>query len=425
MSNLPNKKLAKLKALEPFIKLCSDFYIGMVRVKNKTYLPMWEGETTKGYSTRVVTTKFVNMFAPIIDGLTGLIIKKEPIVTGYDALELDNIDLFNNSLQSFMKVTTKQSIVSGLVFVGALTSEDLQRSYLKKYAYQDLYSFLIVDDVLTQLVFKEVTEVADGTFNTKKQERFIVFNIGGGSVWFDDGKSGGLKEQDTWENNLKEIPVVAIVTGKVITPFEVIPKLLDVAGLNLVHLNLETNLANVLSVVGNPVPMFFGQTTEGSVTIGVKDALVFSDKSTQGAMYLEIEGKSVDKLQDERSKTESQIDKLTFNLLLNDDSKTVIDAQQKQSKNTSFLSDVACEVEEKFEIALGYMLELENKTIPTDANIEMQKDFDATIIDLEIAFKLLQADEMDRTTFYDVLKTGKLPKDFNIEEMLNRIERNA
>lgn len=420
MPDTPSTKIKKLKAIEPFIKLCTDFYIGTIKVKTQKYLPKWNSETKRSYELRVVGTSFVNMFAPIIDGLAGLVMKKEPKVEGYDQLELKNIDLMNNSLSSFIKTSAKQSITSGVVFVGALTSEGLNRSYLKKYAYESLYSYLIEEDVLKQLVFKENVEVADGDFGVKEQERFIVFKIGGGAIWYQDDESV-IKEQDTWENSLSEIPVVAIVTGKVLTPFEVVPKLLDVAELNNVHLNLETNLANILNIVGNPIPMFFGQTGEGEVTIGVKDALVFQDKNTQGAEYLEIEGKGVQKVQDQIKTTEEQIDKLTFNLLLNEDSKTVIDAQQKQQKNTSFLSDIASELEAKFETVLSYALELENKTIPSDANIEMQKDFDAVIIDLETAFKALQSGDMSRATFYDVLLTGKLPKDFKISEENNRI----
>ena len=423
MSDLPNIKIEKLEKLEPFIRLCNDFYIGTIKVKNKTYVPIWDKEPEKSYQARLAQTAFANMFAPIADGLAGLIIKKEPKVTGYDALDLDNIDLFNNSLQSFMKTTTKQSIVSGVSFVGALTSTELNRSYLKRFPYEHLYSYLIEDDVLKQIVFKEVVEVKDGTFGVEKQERFVVFTQGGGTVWYADDNSETIKEQDTWENDLKDIPIVAIVTGKVLTPFEVVPKMLDVAELNKVHLNLETNLANVLGVVGNPVPMFFGKTAEGNVTIGVKEALVFADKNTQGAEYLEIEGKGVSKLQEKITAVENQIDKLTFNLLVNEDSNTVIDAQAKQAKNTSFLSDVANEVEEKFETALNYMLQLENKEIPADANIEMQKDFDAVLVDLEVAFKALQSGDMSRETFYEVLETGKLPKNFKAEEENARIEK--
>lgn len=423
--DLPNVRFEKLETIQGKIKICDDFYTGALKVLNNTYLPKWTGETDAGYNTRIASTTFVNMFAPVVDGLAGLVTKKQPTYTGFEDLQLDNIDLKHNDVTSFIKTTIKKSITNGICFVSAETNQKLNRSFLKRYDYKDLYSYEIEDNVLKQIVFKEVIEVKNGRFGVQEQERYIVFKIGGGEVWYSDleNTNAELKMQDEWSNNLKEIPIVAIITGKILTQYEVVPKLLDIAIMNKVHLNLESSLANVLGVVGSPVPVFYGQTSENSVTIGVKDALVFADRQKEGFEYVEIEGASVGKLQEKIKETESQIDKLTFNLLMNDNSQTVIDAQQKQSKNTSFLSDIASECENKFERLFKFMLELENKTISDDANFEMQKDFDATYIDLQVAFKALLAGQMSRDTFYTVLKTGRLPKDFDIDTENQQIEK--
>jgi hypothetical protein len=351
-----------------------------------------------------------------------MITRKEPTIDGYE--NTDNVDLSHNSLSMFIKQSIKKAITNGIHFIGAETNVEKNRAYLKGYDYKNLYSYIIEDDLLKQIVFKEIVEVEDGEFGLKNQERFVVFKIGGGDVWYATEEGGEVTKDEnlTWQNSLTEIPVLSIVTGKVISPFEVMPKLLDIANLNKVHLNLESNLANVLGVIGNPVPMFFGKTTEKQVTIGVKDALVFDDKQTQGASYLEPEAKGVSKIQEKIKATEEQIDKLTFSILLNTDSKTTIDAEEKQSKNTSFLSDVANEVENKITKLLNFMLELENKEIPKDAKFEMQKDFDATIVDLEVAFKALQAGNMSQETFYEIMKTGKLPKDFDVADEKEKIE---
>lgn len=422
MASKPNIKLDKLKTAEATTKICDDFYVGTTKVLTKTYLPKWSGETDAGYKARLAQTAFANMFAPVVDGLAGMITRKPATITGYD--NTDNIDLSYNSLSSFIKQSIKKSITNGIHFVGAETNTTENRAYLKGYEYKDLYSYIIENDVLQQIVFKEVVEVKDGEFGLKNQERYVVFKIGGGDVWYAQNDGGELTKDVslTWSNSLKEIPVLSIVTGKVLSPFEVMPKLLDIANLNKVHLNLETNLANVLGVIGNPVPMFFGRTTEAQVTIGVKDALVFDDKQTQGASYLEPEAKGVSKIQEKIKATEEQIDKLTFSILLNTDSKTVVDAQENQSKNTSFLTDVANEVENKFTKLLQLMAELENKNVASDATFEMQKDFDATLVDMEIAFKALQAGNMSQATFYEIMKTGKLPKDFDVADEKEKIE---
>lgn len=247
-----------------------------------------------------------------------------------------------------------------------------------------------------------------------------MFKIGGGEIWY--AKDKEIKKQDEWKNNLSEIPIIGINTGKSLTQFEVVPKLLDIAIMNRVHLNMQSNLANVMAKVGNPIPMFWGEFNEEKITLDGSAGLLFSDKQKTGAEYLEIKGLSVDKLMQTIKDTESQIDKLTFNLLLSDNSQTVIDAEEKKSKNTSFLSDIANECDIKFEKLLRWMLELENKNVNDDAYFEMLKDFNSTYINLEIAYKALLAGHMSRETFYEVLKTGKLPKDFEISKENEKIE---
>ena len=65
-----------------------------------------------------------------------------------------------------------------------------------------------------------------------------MFKIGGGEIWY-TGEDKELKKQDEWANSLKEIPIVSINTGKALTQFEVVPKLLDIAIMNRVHLNMQ------------------------------------------------------------------------------------------------------------------------------------------------------------------------------------------
>ena len=422
--DLPNVKFTKLDNIISQTKICDDFYIGAVNVLNSTYLPKWAGEKDAGYKTRIASTTFVNMFAPVVDGIAGLVTKQQPTISGFENIDLKNVDLKLNDINGFIKTTIKKSIVSGICFVSAETNKNLNRSFLKRYEYKDLYSYFIEDNILKQIVFKETIETQNGQFGVKTQERFIVFKIGGGEIWFSntDGTDTQLKKQDEWVNSLKEIPIISIITGKVLTPLEIVPKLLDIAIMNRVHLNMQSNLANVMAKVGNPIPMFWGNFDEEKVVFDGNSALLFADKQKDGAEYLEIKGLSVDKLIQTIKDTENQIDKLTFNLLLNDNSQTVIDAEEKKAKNTSFLSDIANECDIKFEKLLKWMLELENKTIPNDAYFEMLKDFNATYVNLDIAFKALSAGQMSRETFYEILKTGKLPKDFDIAQENQKIE---
>jgi hypothetical protein len=188
---------------------------------------------------------------------------------------------------------------------------------------------------------------------------------------------------------------------------------------------MESHLANVLGVVGNPIPVFYGQLEEEGITIGVKDALRFANKQEEGFEYVEITGAGVNKLQDKIKNIEEQIDKTTFSILKKQESKTRIDAQEAQSKNTSFLTDMAVKLSSKFNALFEYMAQLENKQLPKDAKLEFKTDFASENISLQVAEKLLLAGEMSRETFYTILQTGELPKDFDVEKEIQLLEKDT
>lgn len=421
MSKTPDKQLPKLTQITQKIKVCVDFYLGAIRVLNKNYLQQYKGENDNAYKVRADTTAFENLFAPVVDGLVGMTTKKEPVVNGFDSIDLNNIDLEDNNLLLFSKKILTQSLINGVTFCVAEKSTQHNRIFAKIYDYKNLMSYVYENNQLTQIVFKDTIEVKDEEFGLKNLERYIVFKIGGGEVWFED-ENGVLKKQDEWTNSLKEIPIVAIKTGKEVSKFEIIPKLYDTAILNKVHLNLESHLANVLSVIGNPIPVFYGTVEEGKITIGVKDALRFEDKQKEGFEYVEITGSGIDKLQEKIKLIEGDIDKTTFKLLEKQTNNTVIDARETQSKNSSFLTDMAIELEVKINTLLRYILQLENKELNKDDFVEFKKDFDNDLIDIEIAKSLLLAGEMSRATFYEILRTGVLPKGFNIDDENSKID---
>lgn len=422
MSDLPNIQLDKIKKSVSTAEICRDFYIGATRVLTEKYLPIYSGETTEGYKVRSNSTAFANMYAPIVDGLVGLTTKKEPTTDGFDALEIEDVDLKGTTLLGFSKKLLRDSLIDGISFATAEKSEEKNRIFTKIYLLKDLMSYVYEDNKLKQIVFRDTIEKQDGRFGILKQERYVVFKIGGGEVWYKNEGEDNVSLKDEWFNSLSEIPIVAMNTGKEISNYELIPRLYDTAVLNKVHLNLESHISNVLGVVGNPIPVFYGETTEGRVTIGVKDALVFGDRSKEGFEYAEITGAGVTKLQDKIELIEEQINKLTFNLLTKSDSKTVIDAQENQSKNSSFLTDIVIEIESCMNTLFRFVAELENKKLAENARIEFKKDFDTTMVNLEIAERLLTAGEMSRQTFYSILQTGELPKDFDSSSEKSKIE---
>ena len=434
MSDKPDTKLSKLQKAHANIGICRDFFAGAVKVmRGEKYLPKWSGELDEGYKTRLASTPFPNLFAPIASGISGLVTKKEAAAESLDDLDLSNVDGKGTSLTTFVKQVCESSIIAGIEFVAVETSQERQQVFLKRYKYEDLMSYIMEDGELTQIVFRDKVERAKGIFDIEEAEQYIVFRVGSGEIWYEVEGGSGLAKQDEWQNSLDAIPVVAIRTGKELSTFEVVPKFYDVAKLNQVVLNLESQLANVLSIVGNPVPIFWGNVEgntqdEDGVTkmqIGVKDALVFNDKSKDGFEYAEIEGKGVDKLTAKIDEIKQTIDREGFSLLRQKGNKTVIDAQQEQTKNTSALTDIADELETKFNRLIRWMAQLGGRNLPEEARLVFKKDFDDVLFSdqqLKLLYDLVVSGELSRQTFWDKLKVANvLPKDFDAGEEQERI----
>lgn len=423
MADKPDVKLKKLKNIHNPVKICNDFYIGEYKVRNEKYLPKYFGETDEEYSIRSKSTEFVNMFHPIAEGIVGLVTRKDAEIDGLESYDFSNMDLKHNNLNKVIFNAAISSLLSGISFVMAMTHSD-GTIYLKIYEYDDLYSYIFEDQKLVQIVFREKIEVKDGEFGLKDSERFVVFKIGSGDVWYKKDSEAPVEKNEelSWTNSLDQIPMVSIVTGKVLSDFEVIPKLYDIATMNMVHLNREGNIANLVNICSNPIPVIHGDINEKELKVGVSSAIRFDDKTREDFKYVEVRGDSIKIIQEKAKTSEQNIDKLTFDLLQKSDSKTIVDAEQTRSKNTSFLKNFSDELESKFKIILQFAIELSPKTYG-DFELSMKKDFDKEIINIEIAKSALDSGDMSRETFYTVLRTGQLPKDFKIDDENARIDK--
>jgi len=428
MPSTPNNTLSKLKITHKKIKVCRDFYEGAIRVVTKDYLKKWDRESNKAWELRINSTPFPNLYSPIVSTLTGLITKKEPDTEQFGHLPLDNIDGKGDSFANFVKQVCESSIVAGVEFVSAESNQETNEVYLKRYRYEQLVTYQLDGNKLINIVFKEKLEVPDGEFGVKEVERYIVFKIGGGEVWYDDG--GGVKLKEDWVNTLPDIPVVAVRTGEEISRFEFVPRFYDIVDLNRVILNQKTQLANILLVMSNPIAVFYGNIDDDEqMNIGVQDALVFQDKSKEGLEFVEITGAGVTKLQDEIDKSVEAIDKLSFGMLQKDSANTVIDAQENQVKSSSFLSDVAEELEVKFNKLFEFMTLLDNKALNTNEPLQFKKDFDDVLFSdqqLKMLYEMLSSGHLSRETFWQKLKTANLlPKDFDAEKEKELIGTNV
>ncbi len=420
-----NDKLQKLQKLEEILKTSEDFYIGENRIFDEKYINRGEHESEIKYKKRMNSTEFINFYSSIIDSLVGLITKKDPILIDMENINIENLDLRNNNLNFLLNEACLYSILDGLIFFSIQTNQVTKKVYFKMHRYKNLYSYFFENGVLSQIVFKETVEIPFEDFDLKEQERYTVFRRGGGDIWFDNGN--GLMKQEEWKNSLDEIPVVGIKIGKELSQYEVIAPLYNMAILNKVLLNLSSQLSGLANLISSPIAAIFGEVEDKKpIELGMSRAIKFIDKTKEGIEYVEVKGKGLELLQNRYNNIIENLDKISFSLLINDNSKTVIDAQQNKNKNQAFVSKVAIELEDKFNTLIGFYAKISNINLKETAKIELEKKFeDGFLTDPLLQFyrDMQESQNLSQETLWDILNpTGILGKNFDNEIEKERLK---
>ncbi len=352
-------------------KLCTDFFIGYDNVVNSTYVRQWKNEERADYNVRLSNTSFANVISPIVQSTASMVLSGGVEVNGSTEhkdpyAELSNIDGYGSSLSEFTHSSCVKAIVDGIHFVG-VTSLDGKQKFIS-YNYTDLVNFRFTGNKLSQIVFKETVNVNDGEFGTKIQNRYVVYTVGGGAVWYSTEADGELTEHDKWTNGLDYIPITWIVNGKSDRIFECTSMMYDLCKLSRNILNLESQLANILSLIANPVLLIFG---EAGSTIALKsnEALKFANKVEFGAEILEFKGTGSDKISQQIERLEKKLDTLSFNLLNSSESNTRIEASESRIKNMSFLSATGQSLEDSLTFLSYAMCELRGTGVPFTVKI--------------------------------------------------------
>ncbi len=424
MASIDNR-LESLKKMDSIIDFSNDLFKGRRKIFTEKYIPIRYRESLTKYDLRLKATVFINYYKAIVKGVLGLATRKAPVVTGYDNLDLSNLDMNNRNLISFVKQSTLYSLLDGIVFVSVQTNQILNKVFFKIHRFQDLYSYNFKDGMLEYIVFKETIKTSPKLFEEAIQERFTMFFKGGGEIWYDGGT--GLVKQDEWTNNLEEIPVSYIQTGDEEARFEVIPALYNVAELNYTLLGLSTQIASIGNLISSPVAVINGQVQDDArIEVGAEDAINLGDKRIEDFKYVEIQGSNLKELRENYKESLEKMDKVAFNMFKDDSSKTIIDAQRNQAKNMAFLTDIAVELETKFNILFKHWAMLSNLNPKEDAFIEFQKDFDDISTSealLTLISKNVEIGQLPLKTYLEKLKTaGILNQKFDIETEITNLD---
>jgi hypothetical protein len=259
--NLPSTPSKSAKEQAPSLAIVRDLEAGPARVKSRaqTYLPQAPGESHNNYKNRLERSVFFNVFGHTVKGLTGFVFRKDPKlsedVPARFKVHAENIDLAGTHLDVFLRDIMQDAMVAGHAAIlvefpdtaGAQKHDSEAFGEIRPYwipiKKENIVSWRTANlngaTVLTQVVLKECTMVADGEFGEKEQERYrVLFKDGPTVGWklleVTKDKKVVLKAEGLYGNQ-NEIPLAEVVTSGRKSIFESEPPLIDLAFLNLAH----------------------------------------------------------------------------------------------------------------------------------------------------------------------------------------------
>ena len=291
--DLPSYRHPTLKRLQGALTVVRDCWDGLRDDRLQVYLPKEPAEPDDAYRVRIAQTRFVPFFRDAIAAFAGILSRYEllnppPSFEQYD----DSIDRRGNDQRSFFAAVDRHVLRDG----GAVVMVDMpagvaqnrgqeveqqRRPFLVMYSREDVGMWRVsrdgAQDVPSLVVLREWVEVEKGVFGVESECRYRI--LSGGSwtvvrlVERSDGKGGHVVDQVM---NADGTPMAGTFTGPDGRPFQNPPvvwcsgstsdgfgegdvPLLQMAELNIEHLQKRSDQSNLSHKLAMPVPWVKGR----------------------------------------------------------------------------------------------------------------------------------------------------------------------
>jgi hypothetical protein len=433
-----------------------------VKARGETYIARLQGMSGPEFTAYIQRSLFYNATARTVQGLTGAMFRKSPVVTGWpDALadDLDNITLTGTSLDAFAKTIGEEviSVARGGVIVDMAVNG--QRPYLRFYCAEDITNWRCAYyqgiPILTMVVLREYATKpkAGDPFDEIKVERRRVLGLE--TVEDKDGEVISRKYyQEVWEKREgaqaaqagTEYALIGrrIYPNKRATPFDYIPfqffapshlmpwcsksPVLDLVDANLSHYRTSADLEHGAHFTALPTPWVTGVKPDSELKIGSGTAWILPQDCSAG--MLEYTGQGLGALEN-REKAKREYMAVLGARLLEDqkaDAEAAATVQMRHSGENSVLAAIADTTARGIVNCLTWYLAWLGQE-PKELSYTINKDFfdqPMTAEELTGVVAAWQAGAMGGGALYFNLKRGeRLPEGQTFDEWQEDIEQNG
>lgn len=432
-------------------------------------LPMLGGQTPPEYDAYVERALFFGATARTVEGLAGMIMRKEPRVDIPSSVDLDleNIGRNNESFAQLAKdcVTEVTGVGRVGLFVDAAPAEeggDEANPYITAYNAEDVINWdeevingrkqpvLVVIEEQVQLPLEELSAVDRAThdeFNPAIETRWRVLLLeqraNGERVYMvriyrkDDTKTGKDAFVQVGEDvtptrsggrSLDYIPFT-FVTPDGTTTSVAKPPVMDISYVNLSHYRTSADLEHGRHFTALPTAYIIGGDIKaGDYKIGSSVAWLIENENAKVG-FLEFTGKGLGSLDEALDRKEKQMAVLGARLL--EQQKSGVEAADtvrlRQSGEKSVLSGVANSCSEGLTQVLRWCTDwVAPGTKVDNVSVQLNDDFDVTGIDPTMLAQLMvavQSGMISYDVFYHKLQQAETyPDDWDMDTEKQLIE---
>lgn len=422
-----------------------------IHEKGVKYLAKLSGQSDAEYKAYKERAAFYNATGRTVDGLSGMVFRKEPIVNVPDGLKpyLDDVTLNGLSLMGFAESIVDDAITVGRagilvdypatpVGVTRAQAEAANiRPFLKHYTAENIFNWKVEgrnnSQVLTQVRLWEIVEnPGDGEFDAKEEKQIRVLDLDDAGryrqrvfikVATPTGEKWIQKDDDIipLKNGapIKEIPFyfIGVKNG---LPCPEKPPLIDLANVNISHYKSTADLEHGAHFTGLPTAVITGHidaTEDGQdaqeYRIGAATAWVFPSPETK-VQYLEFNGQGLEALEKRIAKKEEQMAFLGARMLTPEKKgiESSETAQIHRMGEISVLASLVGSVSETIEKAVSFMSDWAG--FGGEIEFDLNKDFIAVPMNDRELLALLQtwqAGGIAFEDFLDNLKRGEIVRE--------------
>lgn len=417
-----------------------------IRANGEAYLPLEPFEKPEAYKRRLKRATLTPWYTRLVRGLVGMVLRKP--VTVLDVSDrvqedLDNINLLGDDLNSFSREVFEAAIDYGYtgLFVDYTRVEGAQtlaeemaiapRPYWIHYTAPEIigfrYSMAGNRRVFTQLRIRCNEIKPDGDFGEKEVEQIKVYDLADGGVvqWrlFEEVDSR-WEAVDSGVLSLPVIPFTFVYTNTK-KALVVQPPMLEVAYLNIKHLQLSADLDHALHISANPKFCLFGYDPEnGDIVASVDEALIFENVEGR-AEWVAPPPTSFDSLEKRIDKTEEQMAVLGLSTMVGQ--KNVGESAEAKKLDRTQGDSIMAVISQGLQDAFDLCLEFHAAYLSEEpGTCQVNRNYDVASLDPQAiaAFSNLHSKgQISLETLLGLLKRGEIFEDeFDIEEELKLIE---